>query len=144
MPHILYLEDQRERKRVFGIHGTKTTNKKDIRELGRNDEKRLYELRAYLRSNTLKTGREFYVAAMLLQHGKKPAHYKKAHMYANASAKLGYTPALWLTAATLDRYLKSLGRQQKYGTQFYQDGKNHWKIWPYLKNTTDEERKKTA
>ena len=139
-PYALYLEDQRERKRVFGIHGTGSANGKDIQTLAQNDKKRLDELRTYLLSHKLRTGRDFYAAAMLLQHGITYAHYKKAHMCANISAKLGYKPAKWLSAATLDRYLKSIGRKQKYGTQFYLDKKNNWKIWPYLKKTTDEER----
>lgn len=142
LPHILYLQDQRERKRVFGIHGTKAADEEEIRKLERNDEKRLRELGLYLRSHALKKSRDLYAAAMLLQHGSKSSDYKKAHAYASASARLGYKPALWLTAATLDRYLKSLGRKQKYGTQFYQDKKHHWKLWPYLQKTTDEERKK--
>lgn len=139
-PHGLYQADQRDRRRVFGASGTKSAPKNLIRDLMRKDEQRRRQLENYLKRHALKTGRDHYYAAMLFQHGNTKEHYWKAKSFAAKSVRMGYTPALWLTAATLDRYLKSLGRRQKYGTQFYLGRDGTWKIWPYSKRTTDEER----
>jgi hypothetical protein len=51
----------------------------------------------------------------------------------------GYSDALWIYAATLDRYLMSLGEPQKFGTQYTQmDGE--FKQYPVDPATTDAER----
>lgn len=138
----MYVDDQRERRRLFGRDGSKSPSLSLIRELELHDAERLEALRAYQKGRALRTPEEYYFAAMLLQHGKGSGHFKEAHVLAQKSATGGYAPAYWLAAATLDRYLKSVGRRQKYGTQFYMGKGGVWKMWPYLKKTTDGERKK--
>ena len=141
-PHSLYQNDQRDRRRVFGASGIKFAPQSLIRELISHDEQRRKQLHDYLKRHALKTGQDYYYAAMLLQHGNNKKHYRKAYSFAKTSSRMGYKPAFWLTAATFDRYLKSLGRHQKYGTQFYIGRDGTWKIWPYSKRTTDEERRR--
>lgn len=138
----LYRQDQSERRKVFGRNGDKDASKEDIRRLERQDVQRQKILEAYLKKYLLKTAKEYYWVAMLFQHGKKVKDYQRAHRYAEKSRKLGYNPAAWLSAATLDRYLKSLGRRQKFGTQFHQRLDGEWRLWPILKRTTDQDRAK--
>lgn len=136
----LYRQDQSERRKVFGRDGDKDASKEDIRWLERQDIQRQKILEEYLKKYPLKTAEEYYWVAMLFQHGKKIKDYRKAHQYAEKSRRLGYKPAAWLSAATLDRYLKSFGRCQKFGTQYYQRRNGRWILWPVLKRTTDQER----
>jgi hypothetical protein len=140
-PWELYKEDQRDRRRVFGVDGTKSASEEAIHDLEVRDAKRQSDLNRFLKKHQLKTGKDFYAAAMLLQHGNISKDYLRAHQFAQKASKLNYKPALWLEAATYDRYLKSLGRKQKFGTQFYLTRKGIWKIWPYSMKTTDVDRK---
>lgn len=61
---------------------------------------------------------DIYHLAFLFQHGQTPEDYSKAHELAIEAEKQGREEAKWLTAATEDRYLLSLGKKQKWGTQF--------------------------
>jgi len=58
-----------------------------------------------------------YNAAMILQHGEKPEHYKKAHELAAQAAKHKIQNATWLKKAAYDRWQLSIGNEQQYGTQ---------------------------
>ena len=60
-------------------------------------------------------------AALIVQHGSVPEDYLLAHVLAAAGASKGNRLARWLSAATLDRSLQSLGKTQVYGTQFKRD-----------------------
>lgn len=53
----------------------------------------------------------------------------------------GYEGARWIYAASLDRYFRSIGEPQKFGTQFIVVN-GQWELQPYDPVTTDEERKK--
>jgi len=58
-----------------------------------------------------------YNAAMILQHGEKPEHYKKAYELAAQAAKHKIQNATWLKKAAYDRWQLSIGNEQQYGTQ---------------------------
>ena len=83
----------------------------------REDFDRLKRTSALLESDALKSGIDFYYAAYIFQHSKKPEDFLKAHHLSVIAISKGYD-ARWISAATLDRYLQSIGRQQIYGTQF--------------------------
>jgi hypothetical protein len=57
-------------------------------------------------------------AAFIFQHGQKPDDYLYAHVLATTALGKGFEPAKWLSAATLDRYLRSVKQPQIFGTQF--------------------------
>jgi len=56
--------------------------------------------------------------AYLLHHGDIADDYKLAHEYASKAVAMGSRVTKWLFAATLDRWLVSQGKKQKYGTQY--------------------------
>ena len=103
--HKLFLEDQEERRKLFGVNGGEKITKKEAQQLEKNDEKRRKKSLGLIKSGKIKTRADFYHASMIFQHGEKPEHYKLANQLANKSMKLGYKKAKWLYAATLDRYL---------------------------------------
>ncbi len=81
------------------------------------DEQRRVRLTELLKAGALKTGRDYYNAAFIEQHGHKPEDYLRAHCLAVTALMLGYKPARWISAVTLDRYLVFTGHSQIYGTQ---------------------------
>jgi hypothetical protein len=74
--------------------------------------------KALLDSGALGSGDDFYHAAFIFQHGDKPEDFLLAHSLAVIAAVRGRPDAAWIAAATLDRYLQSIGQKQVYGTQF--------------------------
>ena len=83
----------------------------------------LRRTRELLSKGALTTGRDYWRAAFIFQHGGTSSAYLQAHHLANVAMKLGYRDAAWIAAASLDRYLLSIGQSQIYGTQ-YQVGKD--------------------
>lgn len=82
------------------------------------DQVRRNRTQAMLDAGLLHSGEDFYHAAFIFQHGSEPADYLLAHALAVIATARGKTSATWIAAATLDRYLQSIGQPQIYGTQF--------------------------
>ena len=87
----------------------------------------------------IRTSRDFYHLAMLLQHGGLAEHYHLGHELARRAWKAGYEPAGWLAAATLDRWLMHVGLPQKFGTQ-YSFSNGCWRVYPVDATVSDDER----
>jgi hypothetical protein len=68
-------------------------------------------------SGRLHTGSDFQKAALIFQHGTEDADYLLAHTMAMIALTKGCPGASLIAAATLDRYLMFMGKQQIYGTQ---------------------------
>ena len=81
------------------------------------DLERLNRTKELLNSNSLQAGIDFYFAAFIFQHSDNPEDFLKAHHLAVIAISKGYD-AGWISAATLDRFLQAVGRQQIYGTQY--------------------------
>jgi hypothetical protein len=111
----------------------------DLTELNRQDVQRRKEVLEYLAAGELASGQALYAAAMVLQHGNCAEHYRWANELAGKAVEQGMQEAKWLYAATLDRYLLSQGKPQKFGTQYQAVG-DRWKLLPVDPATTDEER----
>jgi hypothetical protein len=75
-------------------------------------------VRQMIDAGALRTGLDYRNAALVMQHGDQPDDYLLAHSLAIIGASKDDKIALWLCAATLDRYLQSLNWPQIYGTQF--------------------------
>ncbi len=90
----------------------------DIGKILASDALRRNRTKALLDAGNLHTGTDFYHAAFVFQHGRTAADYLLAHSLAVAAAAKGYPEATWIAAATLDRYLQTIGQPQVYGTQF--------------------------
>jgi hypothetical protein len=58
---------------------------------------------------------------MVLQHGPAPEDYLLAHELCVVAVGKGEKRAAWLAAASEDRFLMSVGRPQRFGTQFRGD-----------------------
>ena len=86
--------------------------------VARDDTERRARTRALLDAGQLHTGEDFRKAAFVFQHGGQPGDYLLAHTLALVAASKGDASATWIAAATLDRYLQSVGQPQIYGTQF--------------------------
>ena len=69
------------------------------------------------RAGRVRTGPDFFHAAMILQHGPGSEAPLIAHELAMAALALGEPRARSLAAASLDRFLLRVGRPQRFGTQ---------------------------
>jgi hypothetical protein len=115
----------------------------DWSQVGARDKQRQARVSEIVTAGGAKAADDFYHAAMVFQHGDEPEHYQKAHEWAMRAVELNpeFTRARWLAAATEDRYLMSMGKPQKYGTQFRKvDGV--WQLYDVDPSVTDEERAK--
>jgi hypothetical protein len=82
------------------------------------DRARQARTRALLDAGALQSGDDFWHAAYVFQHGSEPNDYLLAHTLAMIATARGRDDAIWIAAATLDRYLQKSSRPQIYGTQF--------------------------
>jgi hypothetical protein len=117
----LYTTDQADRQNLLKPLLIKSYRAKMMKR----DSIRLRVVLNYINrdSVSLSPKGNFY-AAMILQHGKKPNHYKLAHELALEAAKHDVQNAEWLSKATYDRWMLSIGKPQKYNTQ-NQTGSEH-------------------
>jgi len=135
----LYSEDQLDRTQ--GPIDWSVVSKRD---LARHD--RVMQL---YRSGMLKVGKDYFHAAMILQHGEKPEDFLLSHELC-VSAVFGHADepgewlngAKWLAAASEDRFLQSIGRKQRFGTQFRTINPDPtWHLGEIEDGVTDESRK---
>lgn len=114
----LYEEDQAVRTHL------KSLPKKEVRKyitevMVPGDEVRLAQVENILKSTESLSSEEYFAAAMIMQHGSEPRHYKRAMELSQKSASLDpdNTNANWLSCAAEDRYLLKVGKPQVWGTQ---------------------------
>lgn len=105
----IFTADQAERQNLQSI---------DWKVVGAADQVRRARTQSMLDAGLLRSGEDYYHAAFIFQHGSEPADYLKAHALAVIATARGKPSATWIAAATLDRYLQSIGQPQIYGTQF--------------------------
>ncbi len=129
---LLFEEDQAER-RALGAGVT-------LEELSEADSRRRHEVLGYLTTPSLYSADDFYFAAMIFHHGACTDHYELANELAALALDLGNPNAPWLYASTMDRYLRSLGKPQRFGTQYVARGRCNYVLAPVERATTDEER----
>ncbi len=121
------------------------------------DRKREARVKALYEAGQLRTGKDYYRAAMVLQHASRPEDYLLAHELCVVAVSKGDRDARWLAAATEDRYLMNLGRPQRFGTQYRSAGPDKpvrlYEVGPGVTDalrrelnvpTLDEARKKEA
>lgn len=130
----LFISDQKDRKNM-------RFDKKSMLTLRERDEERRKELEVILRKKDKFTAEDFYMVAMLYQHGSKIEDYRKAVSFARQSMKMRFEKAKWLFAAATDRLLVNQGKKQKFGTQYLKRGRK-WYLHPVDPKTTDKERAK--
>lgn len=136
---VLYEEDISERNNINWDYASPT----QIADLRRKDRKRREKALSLLNEGKIKSAQDYHHVALIFQHGESTIDYKMAHEFAKKALELGDESAKWLFAATLDRYLISMGKPQKYGTQFKLNNKREWELGePIDPTVTDKERVK--
>lgn len=103
------------------------------------DRLRHARVEALLAEGAIVSGADHFHAAMVFQHGSSLGSFRRAHELASRGRDLGYERAASLAAASLDRWLTTQGRPQRFGTQF-QSVDGRWQLMPVDPATTDEER----
>ena len=108
----MYAEDQSDRRDAEKIGWEK---------ISQRDEQRKARATELYRTDALKTGADYYHAAMILQHGGEPEDYLLAHELCVVAIGKGEDRGRWLAAASEDRFLMSIKRPQRVGTQYAPD-----------------------
>jgi quercetin dioxygenase-like cupin family protein len=117
----LYREDQDDRK----------GGNIDWEKVGPRDKQRQARVLELYKADKLQTGADYYHAAMILQHGRTPDDYLLAHEFCVAAIGKGEDRAKWLAAASEDRFLQSVQRPQRFGTQFSVEASSGtWRVKP--------------
>ena len=139
----LHAEDQSDRQPKDG-------KPIDWQVVGPRDEVRQKRVRELYMAGELKTGKDYFNAGMIFQHGEKPEDYLLCHelcvtavFKSGRSERASWLPtAKWLAAASYDRFLLSIGRAQRFGTQFSSEGPNSpMRLDKMEEGITDELRK---
>jgi hypothetical protein len=119
--HGLYLQDQSDR----GVGTDKAAL--GWQELVKRDTARRQRVHEMIASGALSTAQDFHDAAFIFQHSVETENYPPskvaddlllAHVLASVAVAKGDRTSLWISAASLDRYLQSIGRPQIFGTQY--------------------------
>ena len=131
----LFAEDQADRQPPAG-------RQIDWVEVGKRDHARLTRVRELYNRAELREGEDYWHAAMVLQHGGEPTDYLLAHELCVVAIAKGFAGAKWLAAASEDRFLGSVGRSQRFGTQYKSDGPNApFRLAPLEDGVTDALRR---
>jgi len=108
----LYEDDQRDRNPQGG-------RAIDPAVLVPRDKNREVRIKALYEAGEIRTGKDYYRAAMILQHASRPEDCLLAHDFCTVALAKGEPDARWLAAATEDRFLMKIGRPQRFGTQYH-------------------------
>lgn len=127
---------------------------KELERLFKEDQKHTGKWRKYTKGqyqkinkelqnkiNGVKTGRDYFIAAIIFQHGFTISSSKKALKYSKLAVKKGYAKGKWLIASATDRLLQLQGKPQKFGTQVVNMYAKELKLYKLNPKTTDKERK---
>ena len=102
-------------------HFVSTPQEIDWENISKRDAARQQRVRELLLADQVHTARDFDNAALIMQHGNKPSDYLLAHELASIAAYKGNFGSL--PALAQDRWLDSIGKQQRWGSQFDWEGK---------------------
>jgi hypothetical protein len=122
----------RELKRIFD------EDQSDSRPYDTRDQKAETDSRARSRVNAvseilkkerLRSPDDYYHAAMVLQHSNRSEDFLRAHVLATVAGFKGHRRGAWLSAASLDLFLMSVGRPQIFGTIYGRDNFKRYEIF---------------
>ena len=121
-----YLEPNAEMAAIYkadqALRQSLQSFESNAKQLEKDDAKRREQVRALIANGQLRAAEDFRLAAMVFQHGSEPRDYLFAHTLALVALEKGDRSASWIAAASLDRYLRSIDRQQIFGLQFKPGG----------------------
>ena len=129
----LMAEDQSDRK----------SKSIDWEVVAPRDRARLARVRALYTAGAIRTANDYYHAALVLQHGQAPEDFQLAHDFCVASMVLGKNDLAnaSLAAAAEDRFLMSIDRPQRFGTQFRSDGAGPQRLYTVGGDVSDDLRR---
>lgn len=130
--HRLYDEDQIDR----GV-GDKEAIHGDA--ILKRDEARRARVHQLLDAGSLKTADDFHDAAFIYQHGQTSDDYLLAHILAMVAVEKGDQRSLWISAATLDRYLYFIQQPQIFGTQYHSHNSDPYTQDPYNRSLVPDQ-----
>jgi hypothetical protein len=122
----LYNEDQKDREK--GVSMTKA----ELDAIAGNDAGRRKRVKEMLQTGEVKTPEDYDRAAFIFQHGSEPNDYLLAHVLGMTAMALDAGPGRWIATATLDRYLKSIGKPQIFGNDLAPKTETDWNLIPEL------------
>ena len=120
----LYNEDQKARDNWL----TMTAAERD--EIAKGDAARRKRVGEMLRAGEVKSAEDYERAAFVFQHGSEPSDYLLAHVLAMTAMAVEGGPGGWIATATLDRYLKSIGKPQIFGNDLAPNTESDWNLIP--------------
>ena len=104
----MFEQDQADRK----------TQDVDWNVVGERDDQRERRVKELISADALRSGADFYHAAMILQHAPTADDILLAHDLCVIAIGKGEERAKWLAAASLDRFLVRIDRPQRFATQY--------------------------
>ncbi|MCL5049610.1 MAG: hypothetical protein M1473_03625 [Firmicutes bacterium] len=110
-------------------------------EIDTLDEANRAEVLAMLARGEIKTGLDYFQAAVIMQHGESAEDIRLAHSFATLSSQLGYDRATWMQAASWDRLLMYFEQPQWYGTQFTIDDDGQWHLYEVQEGAVSDEQR---
>lgn len=131
--HALYAEDQAVR--YAGI-----SSPLDIVRFVGGDWLRVNKVRRIVAADLLSSAEDYANAARILQHGTTSEDYLTAQTLSLQAFELGAETMLRHSALAEDRYLVSIGKPQKYGTQFACTPPDGWQLSSVDVTVTDAQR----
>ena len=107
------------------------------------DHARLGRVKELLAADRLRTPNDYVRAALVFQHGDEAADFLLAHELCVAAVMLGKNDkeAGSLAAGAEDRFLKKMGRPQRFATQFWKTGAAPWRLYPVDEGSYDSLRR---
>ena len=130
---ILYKKDQYHTGRW-----EKYYTKRQYLQFNKNLVKRLEDL---FKKNKINSGKDYFIATIILHHSFNIANSKKALNYSKLAVEKGYKKGKWFIASATDRLLQLQRKPQKFGTQVEDMNAKKLKIYKLNSKTTDKERK---
>ncbi len=113
----------------------------DWHKMMEGDKIRLARVKEMYKDGIMKTGNDFYHAAMILQHAEVPNDYLLSHDLCVLAIIKGNKQAVWLAAASEDRYLDHSKLPQRFGTQYRSENNGPFKLTPVVDGIADWHRK---
>lgn len=130
-PEIVSIYDADQADRAVFDSPVPVRDESALARMAANDKLRLARVRQLLVEGGVRTAQDYYLAAYVFQHGPATEDILVAHQLASVAAFNGHVQARWLSAASLDRFLHRIGREQCLGTQYFPSAdRNSWDLAP--------------
>ncbi|RAJ93304.1 hypothetical protein [Aliidiomarina maris] len=141
-PISVSAEDNPELQRLFDAdQNARRDPNMSWDEIDTLDEANRAEVLAMLARGEIKTGLDYFQAAVIMQHGESAEDIRLAHSFATLSSQLGYDRATWMQAASWDRLLMYFEQPQWYGTQFTIDDDGQWHLYEVQEGAVSDEQR---